>query len=224
MYQPSQQLTQYPGLMPEPGAGQGTELLRIVIAADAAARDELASMAGAFDDIVVLAEIEPDERLASRVRVLTPDVLLCDVGPDAAPLASIARIATPALLLLSNPAHRFDAVAAGAHGVLERSASPRRIHAALRAVGEGLHVADSETLAEPASQPEPDWPGEALTARELDVIRLLASGMTNKEIAQRLGITEHTVKFHVNAILGKLEAETRTEAVVNAARRGIVVL
>ena len=65
---------------------------------------------------------------------------------------------------------------------------------------------------------------EPLTARELEVLRLLSDGMTNKEIASRLGITEHTIKFHVNAILGKLSAETRTEAVVHAARLGIVTL
>jgi two-component system, NarL family, nitrate/nitrite response regulator NarL len=65
---------------------------------------------------------------------------------------------------------------------------------------------------------------EPFTARELEVVQLLAAGLTNKEIAQRLGITEHTVKFHVNAILGKLGAATRTEAVVQAARLGIVVL
>ena len=70
--------------------------------------------------------------------------------------------------------------------------------------------------AEPLSDP--------LTAREQDVLHLLASGLTNKEIATRLGITDHTVKFHVNAILGKLGAETRTEAVVHAAKLGIVVL
>jgi len=65
---------------------------------------------------------------------------------------------------------------------------------------------------------------EPLTARELEVLGLLSAGMTNKEIASRLGITEHTIKFHVNAILGKLGAETRTEAVVHAARLGIVTL
>ena len=59
---------------------------------------------------------------------------------------------------------------------------------------------------------------------ELEVLNLLSDGITNKEIASRLGITEHTIKFHVNAILGKLGAETRTEAVVHAAKLGIVTL
>ena len=111
----------------------------------------------------------------------------------------------------------------GARGAIERMPSPRRFHAALHAVREGLHVA-GEPLPSLSTSTELDPHFEPLTARELDVIQLLAAGRTNKEIAHRLGITEHTVKFHVNAILGKLAAETRTEAVVNAAKRGIVTL
>jgi two-component system nitrate/nitrite response regulator NarL len=65
---------------------------------------------------------------------------------------------------------------------------------------------------------------EPLTARELQVAQLLAGGLTNKEIAQRLGVTEHTVKFHLNGILRKLGVSTRTEAVVQAARLGLLIL
>ena len=198
------------------------DVLRIVIAADPAARETLGSIAGSFDDLLVLDELEADEALASRLGVLTPDVLLCEVGRDAAPLAQIARLATPSLLLVGTAAQRSGAIAAGARGVIDRNATPRRIHAALHAVAEGLRVVDGERIADPRAEEGPL--DESLTARELDVLQLLTAGMTNKEIAQRLGITEHTVKFHVNAILGKLHAETRTEAVVSAARRGIVVL
>jgi DNA-binding CsgD family transcriptional regulator len=63
-----------------------------------------------------------------------------------------------------------------------------------------------------------------LTRREREVLQLLAGGMTNKEIAARLGVTDHTIKFHVNGILGKLGAVTRTEAVVEAARRGLIAV
>jgi DNA-binding NarL/FixJ family response regulator len=65
---------------------------------------------------------------------------------------------------------------------------------------------------------------EPLTARELEVLQLLAAGLTNKEIAARIDVTNHTVKFHVNGILGKLGASTRTEAVVEAAKRGIIAV
>ncbi len=63
-----------------------------------------------------------------------------------------------------------------------------------------------------------------LTAREAEVLELLADGLANKQIAHRLGISDHTVKFHVNAILTKLAVTSRTEAVVQAARRGLVIL
>ena len=65
---------------------------------------------------------------------------------------------------------------------------------------------------------------EPLTPRELDVLQLLAEGAANKEIARRLEISEHTVKYHVNAILGKLSAQSRTEAVVRATRAGLIML
>jgi DNA-binding NarL/FixJ family response regulator len=67
-------------------------------------------------------------------------------------------------------------------------------------------------------------PAEDLTARELQVLQLLAEGLSNKAIAQRLQISEHTAKFHVAAILGKLEAHTRTEAVTRAVRQGLIIL
>lgn len=217
MFDVPQHISPVAALIPSSAA----DVLRIVIAADPAARETLGSIAGSFDDLLVLDEIDADEGLISRLGVLTPDVLLCEIGRDAAPLAQIARLATPSVLLVGSAAQRSGAIASGARGVIDRHATPRRIHAALHAVAEGLRVVDGERL-DPRAEEEPL--DESLTARELDVLQLLTAGMTNKEIAHQLGITEHTVKFHVNAILGKLHAETRTEAVVSAARRGIVVL
>ena len=66
--------------------------------------------------------------------------------------------------------------------------------------------------------------GDLLTRRELEVLQLLAQGLANKNIAQRLKISDHTVKFHVGAIMAKLDAASRTEAVTAAARRGILML
>ena len=66
--------------------------------------------------------------------------------------------------------------------------------------------------------------GSVLTPRESEVLQLLAEGLPNKAIAERLGISDHTAKFHVNAILGKLGASTRTEALAQAARLGLVLL
>jgi DNA-binding NarL/FixJ family response regulator len=63
---------------------------------------------------------------------------------------------------------------------------------------------------------------EAFTPREIEVLRLLADGLVNKEIADRLGISEHTAKFHVASILGKLQASSRTDAVAQGLRRGLI--
>lgn len=119
-----------------------------------------------------------------------------------------------------------------AFGALPRDASAEEIITATTSVANGLTVLDrrlaSEALAAIArprialdSAPTNDEP---LTAREREVLQLLAQGIPNKQIAQRLRISEHTVKFHVSAIMAKLGAASRTEAVTSAARRGILLL
>jgi len=127
--------------------------------------------------------------------------------------------------------------AADAHGVgfgiLPREAMPEEISAALTAVAGGLVVLDRRVAGEllaagerlPAPVTEaPEAVGEPLTARELDVLQLLAQGLPNKIIANRLRISEHTAKFHVSSIMTKLGAASRTEAVTLAARRGLLIL
>ena len=119
-----------------------------------------------------------------------------------------------------------------AFGALRRDATPEEIAAALSAVAGGLITLDrrlATLLLQPAlpvmSAPERlTGPEEPLTARELEVLQLLAQGLPNKIIASRLHITEHTAKFHVSSILMKLGAASRTEAVTTAARRGLLML
>lgn len=119
-----------------------------------------------------------------------------------------------------------------AFGALRRDATPEEIAAALAAVAGGLITFDRH-LATLLLQPSPvitpsreriAGPEEPLTARELEVLQLLAQGLPNKIIATRLHITEHTAKFHVSSILMKLGASSRTEAVTTAARRGLLML
>jgi two-component system, NarL family, response regulator YdfI len=118
---------------------------------------------------------------------------------------------------------------AGVRAVLPRDASPEQLIAALEAVIAGLavmHPADLEA-ALPVARPAARQFGELtepLTAREREVLQMVAAGLGNKEIAARLGISEHTVKFHVASILGKLGAESRTEAVALGIRRGLVMI
>ena len=76
----------------------------------------------------------------------------------------------------------------------------------------------------PNAESSPTPPVENLTPRELEVLQLLAEGLPNKTIARRLEISEHTVKFHVNAIMSKLNAQSRTEAVVRATQLGLILL
>jgi DNA-binding NarL/FixJ family response regulator len=120
-----------------------------------------------------------------------------------------------------------------AFGVLPREATPEEITASLTAVAGGLVVLDRRVAGEllaageriPAPVTEaPETVGEPLTARELDVLQLLAQGLPNKIIANRLRISEHTAKFHVSSIMTKLGAASRTEAVTLAARRGLLIL
>jgi DNA-binding NarL/FixJ family response regulator len=127
----------------------------------------------------------------------------------------------------------LDALAAGAHAVLARSAADAEISAAIIAAHHGLALLPRQLLgallAASAIDPPETSPHAAddrspLTPRELEVLVAMADGMSNKTIARRLGISYHTVKFHVAAILAKLDADSRTEAVARAAHLGLVML
>lgn len=164
---------------------------------------------------------------ASAAEALHPDVLLAagalqDLPPPAA--------RAPAIVLLSSesqPTFTHEAFKLGVRAVLARDATPDTILAAVEAAAGGLAVIEAGEL-EPllaSSAPTPASAASvALTAREWDVLRLVAEGDANKEIAWKLGISEHTAKFHVASILGKLNAGSRTEAVTIGIRRGLVLI
>jgi two-component system, NarL family, nitrate/nitrite response regulator NarL len=163
----------------------------------------------------------------SDVRLLEVGVelILWDVGPRAAVVErSLSADSVPTLALVRDEEAALDLLRAGALGVLLRNADGERLLVALRAVASGVAVFEPGLLR--ALVAGRAAPGEALalTPRETEVLNLIAEGLSNKLIAGRLKISEHTAKFHVNAILGKLGAETRTEAVVLAARRGLLML
>lgn len=143
----------------------------------------------------------------------------------AAELSELGDAPPPLVALVADDIAAADALAAGADGVLLRTAGAARLTAALVAVHHGLRVLDP-AVAQPGAPARAIQDGgiDRLTARELEVLNLLADGLSNKRIAHRLDISEHTAKFHVNSILAKLGAGTRTEAVVIAARRGVLVL
>lgn len=107
-------------------------------------------------------------------------------------------------------------------GMLYRNSSPERIHAALHALTQGLSVFEPAFVMRQASVSE-DMPDD-LTARELEVLRHLAEGLSNKAIAKVLAISDNTVKFHVNALLEKFGVGSRTEVVVKAIQNGLVTI
>jgi DNA-binding NarL/FixJ family response regulator len=140
----------------------------------------------------------------------------------------------PVILLVDNPGRMIsEALPAGVRAVLPRNINSTEIAAAIEAVAAGLYVfhpADIDSIptlrpAQSETVPELGEPiVEHLTPREIEVLQLLSAGLGNKEIAARLNISEHTAKFHVASIMGKLGAATRTEAVTLGIRHGLVMI
>ena len=164
------------------------------------------------------------------------DVTLIDVSePDVSTFAStsVAGDSPPRFVLLTDAVTRTDLarlLPLGVRAILPRHSSPVEIAATLEAVARDLAVVTPDFLETllPANpdlrEQEPDCLLEPLTARETEVLALLAEGAGNKEIAARLKISENTAKFHVSSILGKLGATTRTEAVTRGYRRGLILI
>jgi NarL family two-component system response regulator YdfI len=140
-----------------------------------------------------------------------------------------AEIPIVVLIEAASVAASAQGLQAGIRAVLPREIPTDQLAAALQAAAAGLivlHPAEIPAVypaASPASQPLAELP-EPLTRREREVLQMLAAGLANKEIAARLNISDHTAKFHVASILGKLGAATRTEAVALGIRRGLVLL
>ena len=161
-----------------------------------------------------------------------PDVALVDDAGGVAVLEALeARAPDLGVVLLGGaPAQYREATRSRPRGYLTRDANAGELAAAVRAVAHGLTVLDPALMQSLLSSTPParSEPGalldEALTPRELEVLQLLAAGLPNKTIAARLGISEHTAKFHVSSVLAKLDAASRTEAVTIAARRGLLLL
>jgi NarL family two-component system response regulator YdfI len=166
-----------------------------------------------------------------------PDVVLVETtgassedGHDSALLAEIARDASVVLLAEgADPSDLAQSLRSGVRAVLPNEISAEQLRAALSAVVAGLIVAHPAeigallpTARSAANEVAPL--AEPLTKREREVLQMLAGGLANKEIAARLTISDHTAKFHVASILGKLGASTRAEAVAIGIRYGLVLL
>lgn len=174
-----------------------------------------------FVGTVDLSHLSPSE--------LSGDVLLIEVGePSDHDWPALAALPIPVVLLLDSADSSLisSALRSGIRGALSWDATPEEIEGAVRAVNAGLVVTTPASLTDllPDAQSFAEEIAEPLSDRELEVLDLLAEGLSNKLIAHRLSISEHTVKTHVASIFAKLGVSSRTEAVSQAIRRGLVML
>lgn len=211
----------------------------LIVAGDPLARAGLAASLEQRAGLAVIGQVDGTD-LPAVLDVYRPDVVLWDLGWEASTrsgaamrtaleqITDWAQADPPVVALLPDQSVAGEVWAAGARGLLSRDVDADRLAAALAAVSLGLVAVDPDFSIAlfPAmhSVPEIAQPVEALTPREIEVLRLIANGLANKAIAQVLGISEHTVKFHANALMSKLGAQSRTDAVVRATRLGLIIL
>lgn len=225
----------------------GAAVIRVLVAADSEiARAGLESTIVRWGnaEVVGRSTAEPLD-VARRVRELEPDVLVVEPRPadDDEASAWLARVgggaAGVAIVLVGGEAWEVDPLAAldaGVRGVVPSSVTAVELRAAVESAAAGLLALSPEALeavlgasgartrASPAVGPGDGAPAAPLTARELDVLSAVAEGLANKQIAARLGISQHTVKTHLAAVFAKLGASSRAEAVTLGARLGVLHL
>jgi two-component system, NarL family, response regulator YdfI len=212
-----------------------------IVAASPLARAGLENLLAARQ-LEVAGSVASLDELDSCLADLPVDAILIDAsgepfGPFLDSVIASGLASDFSVVLLLEPASLAAspaALRAGVRAVLPNDISPDQLVAALQAAASGLlvlhpaqvsaHVNNNGFPSAPVRSQALDEFTEPLTPRESEVLQMLASGLGNKEIAAKLAISEHTVKFHVASILGKLGAASRTEAVSLGIRRGLVLL
>jgi NarL family two-component system response regulator LiaR len=213
------------------------ECIRVLIADDhAVVREGLRALIISEPGIEVVGEAANGVEAVRLAHSLQPDVILLDlIMPQKSGLESIAEIkqADPEarILVLTSFAEDdkvFPAIKAGALGYLMKDSLPHELLQAIRDTYRGessLHPAVARKLVQELNRPSNLPPvGEPLTERELEVLKLVAQGLTNQEIAEKLAITERTARTHVVNILSKLHLANRTQAALYALREGLANL
>ena len=219
----------------------------LVAAASAVTRAGLEAILAREPSLVVVGSATADTSLAEEIAEYEPDVLVVEfAGSDDDALAMLHVVSgnlddglrpSPSLVVLADDGDAsplVTALGAAVRGLLPRDARPHEIVAAVGAAAAGLVAFTTAHFAAMRSGPivaaasrfgRADGATDApLTPRELEVLRMIADGLGNKQIAARLAISEHTVKFHVGSVFAKTRASTRAEAVMIGARRGLIVL
>ena len=214
-------------------------MIKVLIAYDQAmVRQGFGALLGAQPDLLVVGDAADGADAVTRSRALGPDVVLMDIRmPVMDGIEATRRLAGPGgpkVLILTTfdlDDYVYEALRAGASGFLLKDAPAADLINAVRVVaaGEAL-LAPSVTrrlIAEFAGRPNADRPRptalNALTPRETDVLRLIARGRSNQEIAEELVVAEQTVKTHIGRILAKLNLRDRAQAVVFAYETGLVI-
>ncbi|MFL6010030.1 MAG: response regulator [Rubrobacteraceae bacterium] len=206
--------------------------IRILVADDhPMLREGLVAVLGTQPDFEVVGEAADGSEAVRLAETLRPDVILLDLempGVDGVAALEELRDAGSTSRAIVFTAYDTDqrilgALRAGARGYLLKGASRTEIFDAIRTVHAGGSLLEPGVTTRLLDQlRENSELREPLTPRELEVLVLISEGLHNSEIAERLFVTERTVKFHVSSILAKLGADNRTEAVAVAARRGLI--
>ncbi len=195
-------------------------------------REGLSALLAYQDDFTVVGEAEDAESALDQARALAPDIVLMDIdlpGEDGVSATRRLTMAMPAVTVVMLTVHDdsqtlFEAIKAGAHGYLVKNVRSRELLEQLRGLARGEAAISrrmaARILEEIRGQPEPFGPEEALTARELEVLELVAARLSNAEIAARLRVSEHTVKNHMKSILAKLHLRNRHQAAAYGVARG----
>ncbi|TNE52319.1 MAG: response regulator transcription factor [Deltaproteobacteria bacterium] len=214
--------------------------IRILITDDhAIVREGLRGLIELEPEMEVCAEAENGKEAIELLKIHKPDVLLLDLimpvmgGLETIHEVNSLNLDTKILVLTSyaEDEHIFSSIKAGALGYLLKDTSPQQLLQSIREVAKGessLHPMVARRLIQELSQPADDQSKplskDPLSARELDVIKLVARGMSNQEISSSLNVSERTVRNHVSTILNKLHLANRTQAALYALREGIAPL
>ncbi|MBY0493289.1 MAG: response regulator transcription factor [Cyanobacteria bacterium] len=191
-------------------------------------REGIATMIALQPDMTLVGQAATGQEGISQFRALKPDITLMDVrlpdmtGIDAL-IALRSEFVNARVVMLSTfqgDVEAQRAMAAGARGFLLKTMPPEEIVSSLRQVHAGKRCLPPEVAMQLADYISED----ALTTREIEIVRLLGGGHSNRDVADMLAISESTVKVHVRHVMEKLGAHDRTEAVVIALRRGIISL
>ena len=207
----------------------GSGAIRVLLAsASAVRRAGLEVILKQSSSFKLVGAVQGTQTIGQRVAELQPDVVLADFERET---PVIAHNGLPVVALIDNPTPGWvaQALRSGVKSILPREAGGEDIVAAIHAACTGLVLLDPavahqivERIGNPATQIPPSY--ENLTPREIEVLAMLAEGLANREIADRLGVSDHTIKFHISSILDKLGASSRTEAVTLGIRMGLILL